>query len=101
MSLFGGKEIAALQKEVAALHAELETTRGELATARSSRDDALRRAQALESRLFAEEAKVQTTAARLARLSAGKRAAPQRRSVEPVEHEDIRRNDGVLCVELT
>ncbi|MCY1057578.1 hypothetical protein [Nannocystis sp. SCPEA4] len=82
MSLFGGKEIAALQQQLTALRAELAAAQQrsgelevELAGARSSRDEAVRRAYELQSLLAGAEARAAAGAARLERLRAGSRPA--------------------------
>ncbi|MDC0667752.1 hypothetical protein [Nannocystis radixulma] len=82
MSLFGGKEIAALQQQLTALRAELAAAQQrsgelevELAGARSSRDEAVRRAYELQAELARAEARAAAGAARLERLRVGSRPA--------------------------
>src|SRR5690349_1994492 len=76
MSLFGGKEIAALREQLEALRAEHAALRAEHEATRASRDDALRQTHELQSRLHHAEENTRISATRLERLSAGKRPAP-------------------------
>ncbi|MFZ6184218.1 hypothetical protein [Nannocystis pusilla] len=80
MSLFGSKEIAALQQQLTAMREELAAAQrrsgeleAELAGARSSRDEAVRRAHELRAALAEAEARAAAGAARLERLRAGSR----------------------------
>ncbi|PCC69232.1 hypothetical protein SAMN02745121_05877 [Nannocystis exedens] len=80
MSLFGGKEIAALQQQLNELRGALAAAQrrsgeleAELAGLRSSHDAAVRRAYELQAELARAEERASTCAARLDRLRAGTR----------------------------
>ncbi|WAS90503.1 hypothetical protein [Nannocystis punicea] len=96
MSLFGGKEIAALQSQLGEVRAELAVVQGrsreleaELAALRSSRDEALRRVYELQAELARAEERAGTCAARLDRLRAGARAPVTTPSTSPPTWEVV------------